>query len=219
VLRLDRDNGVSRLNSYLQQLLAWPPDVPMPRRLSDLLTPAADLYVHSTIVPHLQLTGAVDEAYLTLRPTQGPDVPVLVNARLRPDGDGSDWIFVRVEQRSRWEGEVLKAKRLADERRLETEVTSRELEAATTQLASVLQELRESHWLLRKAAEVLPTCMYCHRVRGDENQWQSAMEFLRKNSTFLSHGCCPACYDQAMQDFGVDDDPTGENSSGSTEPL
>lgn len=213
VLRLAGDHSVCYLNAHLRQLLSWSVTAPLPRRLSDLLTPAADLYAQSTIIPNLQLAGAVEEAYLTLRLTRGPDVPVLANARWRPDGTGSDWIFVRVELRSRWEGEVLKAKRLADERRLETEAKARELEAATAQLARVLQELRESHWLLRKAAEVLPTCMYCHRVRGDENQWQSAMEFLRRNTTFLSHGCCPECVEQAMRDLGVDDDPTADGAT------
>jgi hypothetical protein len=207
VLHLDQASGVRHVNAYLRELLRLTSQDPSPVQLSDLLTPAADLYVQTTVIPTLQLVGTVDEAYLTLRPRYGPDVPILVNARLRPDHEGSDWVCIRVEQRSRWEFEMLQAKRLADERRIENEVQTRALEATSAQLAAALNDVRESHWLLRKAAEVLPTCMYCHRVRGDADQWQSAMDYLRNNTTFLSHGCCPACRDHVMHDLGMDDDP------------
>jgi response regulator RpfG family c-di-GMP phosphodiesterase len=62
-----------------------------------------------------------------------------------------------------------------------------------TILAQAIDDLRDSHWLLRRIQNVLPICAYCGKVRVAEAHWQSVEDFLRENSDFLSHGVCPDC--------------------------
>ena len=69
------------------------------------------------------------------------------------------------------------------------------LRQAKEELEKALAELNESHWHLRKIQETLPICMYCGKVKTGEAQWEGVVEYLKENSLFLSHGCCPGCLD------------------------
>jgi len=67
------------------------------------------------------------------------------------------------------------------------------LKQAKAELEKALADLDQSHWHLRRIQETLPICMYCGQVKTGEEQWQSVVDYLKNNSLFLSHGCCPAC--------------------------
>ena len=69
----------------------------------------------------------------------------------------------------------------------------KELAAAKAQLQETLDELNRTHWHLRKIAEVLPMCAECGKVKPGDGEWASVTDYLRENSLFLSHGCCPDC--------------------------
>lgn len=69
----------------------------------------------------------------------------------------------------------------------------REVEAARAELEKTLDELKHSYWHLKKIQEVLPICMECGKVKTSEASWESVLEYLQKNSLFLSHGYCPSC--------------------------
>jgi len=49
---------------------------------------------------------------------------------------------------------------------------------------------------------VLPTCMYCKKIRDDKNDWVTLEQYVteRSNAAF-SHGVCPQCYTQAAAQF------------------
>jgi hypothetical protein len=81
----------------------------------------------------------------------------------------------------------------------EYEKTVKQLRKAKDDLAKAMAELDESHWYLRKIGEMLPICMYCGKVNTGENRWEEVVEYLKANSLFLSHGCCPACLDRMTQ--------------------
>jgi heme-degrading monooxygenase HmoA len=75
----------------------------------------------------------------------------------------------------------------------ENEKNVKALRQANEKLEKALSDLNESHWHLRKIQETLPICMYCGKVRTGEAHWEGVVEYLKKNSLFLSHGCCPNC--------------------------
>jgi len=79
----------------------------------------------------------------------------------------------------------------------------RELVHAKAKLQETLDELNRTHWHLRKIAEVLPMCVQCGYVSAGEGEWQTVTDYLRENSLFLSHGCCPACVSSARTELGV----------------
>lgn len=79
----------------------------------------------------------------------------------------------------------------------ELAVLSREHARRGRELEAALAEIDRSYWHLKKIQEVLPICMDCGRVKTGEASWESVVDYLKKNSLFLSHGYCPECADRA----------------------
>ena len=77
---------------------------------------------------------------------------------------------------------------------------SRELETARERLAETLRELKESYWHLRKVQEVIPICMKCQRIRSGERSWEDVAEYFRQSGILLSHGLCPHCAEEYMEE-------------------
>ncbi len=78
----------------------------------------------------------------------------------------------------------------------------KELDRAKAKLQATLDELQRTHWHLRKISEVLPMCVECGKVKPGEGEWESVANYLRENSLFLSHGCCPECVEKLQADLG-----------------
>ncbi len=190
------DGRLMEINATLCGWLGVARDTVKGAQVDTVLTVATRTYYQVSVFPVLRMGHAVEEVYLTLRRGNGEAVPVLLNAIRRAEKQASEWVVVRIEQRGRWEEEVLQAKRT-------TERANEELARAKKELEQTLEELKKSNWLLQKAAEVLPTCMYCERVKGDKAQWESALQLLKRSSVFLSHGCCPDCMPRMVAEFGL----------------
>lgn len=64
---------------------------------------------------------------------------------------------------------------------------------------------------LKRAAmyeKILPVCAYCRKIRDDrgvtqgQGKWMNLEEyFLKVSGTEVSHGCCPECYEQHMEEL------------------
>lgn len=67
------------------------------------------------------------------------------------------------------------------------------LVARNAALQAALDDVRRSHWMLRRVQELLPVCSYCGKVRTGEGRWQTMREYLNENADFLTHGVCPDC--------------------------
>lgn len=77
----------------------------------------------------------------------------------------------------------------------------KELKAAKTQVETMLHELRDSYWHLRKLGEVLPICLNCGKIKSVDMAWERVTEFLKKNALPLSHGYCPECAPSALSQW------------------
>lgn len=65
---------------------------------------------------------------------------------------------------------------------------SNELETKCRQLEQALDEVRELQ-------AILPICMYCKKVRDDDNYWSQLDSYLAKHAgTRFTHGICPECF-------------------------
>jgi len=52
---------------------------------------------------------------------------------------------------------------------------------------------------IRMLKELLPICMYCKRVRDDQDYWQQVETYIHTcTGTNFSHGICPECLDEQM---------------------
>lgn len=63
-------------------------------------------------------------------------------------------------------------------------------------LEQTLSNLQNSFWHLRKIQEVLPICLVCNKVKTVGSNWQDLVDFMKQNTSFLSHGYCPECFDK-----------------------
>jgi len=63
------------------------------------------------------------------------------------------------------------------------------------QLKELSRKLEQSDIKLRQLSEVaLPICMYCHKVRTDDDYWQRLETYFSKHVDIMfSHGICPDC--------------------------
>jgi PAS domain S-box-containing protein len=111
------DEGVIRaVNITLATFLGYSRDELMGKRFETLLGVGAKIFYHTHFFPVLKLQGEAEEVYLTLRNSAGLDIPVLTNG-VRREREGetvNECIFVRMLQRSRYEDELLLAKRTAE---------------------------------------------------------------------------------------------------------
>ena len=73
----------------------------------------------------------------------------------------------------------------------------RQAEQAREQL---LSELRTALAEVKELRQILPICMYCKKIRDDQDYWQTVENYISEhtNSRF-SHGICPACYETIVQ--------------------
>ena len=52
---------------------------------------------------------------------------------------------------------------------------------------------------IRMLKELLPICMYCKRVRDDQDYWQQVETYIHQcTGTNFSHGICPDCFTKQM---------------------
>jgi PAS domain S-box-containing protein len=85
--------------------------------LQKVLPPGGRVFYHTHIFPLLKLHGRVEEVYVALRAKDGSDVPMMLNA-VRRERDGvlvSDCVFMRMQQRHRFEDELVLARRAAEQ--------------------------------------------------------------------------------------------------------
>lgn len=63
------------------------------------------------------------------------------------------------------------------------------------QLKELSRKLEQSDIKLRQLSEVaLPICMYCHKIRSDDNYWQRLETYFSSHVDIMfSHGICPDC--------------------------
>ena len=115
------DGRILAANATLLRWLGYDgPDTLNGRHVETLLPVASRIFYQTHFFPLLKLTGQVEEVYLSLRTAEGGELPVLVNA-VRREQNGApvnDCVFMVVRQRSRYEDEILQARRTAEEARL-----------------------------------------------------------------------------------------------------
>jgi len=198
-MRTDAGGRVVAANPALADALGYAGAVAVPDRLDALLPRAGLLYYQITMLPTLLARGGMEEVYLDFLTGTGETMPMLVSIRTAGESGAYDWALMRVTQRGLWEAAMLEARREAERKTVEAA-------EAAAKLASALAELKESNWMLRKVAEVLPTCMYCGKVKAGQDGWQTAIDYLKNNLEFLSHGCCPACIKQMRRDMCLPDE-------------
>lgn len=63
----------------------------------------------------------------------------------------------------------------------------------------VAERILEFTTQIRVLKELLPICMYCKRIRDDQDYWQQVETYIHSHTgSNFSHGICPECFAKEM---------------------
>jgi CheY-like chemotaxis protein len=89
-----------------------------------------------------------------------------------------------------FDGEELKARLNAGIRILDLQ---RGLAERVRELEAALAQIKQLHGLL-------PICMYCKKIRDDQNYWQQVDAYIASHTdAHFTHGICPDCFEQIVK--------------------
>jgi PAS domain S-box-containing protein len=192
------DDGTVRLvNTTLLRMLGCEREEVVGRHVERLLTVASRIFYQTHWFPLLRLHGRAEEVFLTLRAPAGGDVGMLVNA-VRKERQGEtvyDCVLVRVVERRKYEDELLRARRAAEEAKAGLERQKRELQQANVQLEMQALELElQQQQLQEQAAELEAASEELQAINDDllarteeaEHLRAVAEEANQAKSTFLA---------------------------------
>lgn len=196
LIEFGEDGTILHVNATLAEWLGVSPAALAGRKFESVLTLANRIFLQTHFYPLLRLHGHAEEIFLALHKSDGTSIPVVAAAHRveRPAGTVVQCAFLTVQQRRKYEQEILEAKRVAEDAlrnndalqatKSALEVQTRELErklsleqARTEDLQRVVQilshDLREP---LRKIG------LFADLVRGPVNSLHELepIEALRK---------------------------------------
>jgi hypothetical protein len=65
---------------------------------------------------------------------------------------------------------------------------------AKRQLAEQVEKLQEALKHVQRLQGLLPICMFCHKIRTDQQSWQRIDLYISEHSeATFTHGLCPEC--------------------------
>ncbi len=153
LLSFTDDGCIEAINDSLLEMLGHARGEVSGRHVETLLSLASRIFYQTHLFPMLRMQGKAKELHLALRPKRGEDIPVLVNA-IRVEREGAfvnHCALMPVRERSKYEDELLKAKRAAEDAlrsnaeliraRQELELRARELDRKISSLEQKNQEL------------------------------------------------------------------------------
>lgn len=72
-----------------------------------------------------------------------------------------------------------------------------ELKNRMDRINSQKAELEQTLARVKQLEGIIPICMYCKKIRGDNDYWQQIENYISEHTDALfSHGICPACLDK-----------------------
>jgi PAS domain S-box-containing protein len=150
-LSFAEDGTVTRANATLLEMLGYAREDLVGKHLERILTVGTRIFYQTHWFPLLRLHGQAEEIFLMLRSRTGDEIGVLSNAVRRENGAEVcyDCVLMRVRERQKYEDELLRARRTAEQALADLELTSEELRVANEDLVERTEEAER----LRTAAD------------------------------------------------------------------
>jgi PAS domain S-box-containing protein len=108
---------ITVINTTLARMLGYEPHDLVGLQVSRLFTAPTQIFMQTHFYPMMRLHEGAEEIYLSLKSKSGEPVHVLANAKSR-QRDGvthMDCVFMRIHERQKYEEELLRARKAADE--------------------------------------------------------------------------------------------------------
>jgi len=168
------DGTVLDVNTTLLEILDTTRDDVIGKSFESLLTVSSRIFYQTHFFPLLRMQSRAEEIFLTMRTGTPPgDVAMLANVAARAAGNGDvyDCVLMRLRERRKWEDEILRAKRSAEE-----------ANRAKSGLISMM-----SHDLRTPLGAISGYCdLLTMGIRGEMNEAQLAdIERIKKSSDYL----------------------------------
>jgi PAS domain S-box-containing protein len=142
-----RDDGVVTVaNRRMRDIVGYSADELVGRPIDNIFSIGTKIFYQTHFFPLVRMHGRADEIFLILRHADGSDVGVLANA-LRHERDGvtvNDCVFMRVLERQKFEAELVRARRAAEDARAASQKDQQELVRANELLEQQAVELELS---------------------------------------------------------------------------
>ncbi|MGH7446338.1 MAG: PAS domain-containing sensor histidine kinase [Longimicrobiales bacterium] len=140
------DGTVELVNATLLDMLGYESTEIIGSHVEQILTTGTRIFYQTHWFPLLRLHGHAEEIFLVLRAKSGEPIGVLANAvrRERHGRTACDCVVMRVRERQKYEEELLRAKRVAEQAHADLEVASEELRAANDELLERAEELNRA---------------------------------------------------------------------------
>ncbi|MBW3656400.1 MAG: PAS domain-containing sensor histidine kinase, partial [Gemmatimonadetes bacterium] len=191
------DGTITAANATLAAMLGYGPGELRGRRIESLMGVGTRIFYQTHFFPLVRLHGHAEEIFLLLRGKDGGDVGVLANAVRRERGGAwaNDCVFMQVNERRKFEDELLRARREAEQARALAEARAAELGEAHDLLESQGMELELQHVQLQEqAAELEAQADEMQAINNElierseelERQRAAAEEANRAKSSFLA---------------------------------
>jgi signal transduction histidine kinase len=179
VLSFADDGRVLFTNATLRDLLGYAEGELEDGHVERALSLGGRIFYQTHLFPLLKLEGEAREIFLLLRRKDGSDVGALANAARRTYGDVTvnDCVLLEVRERRKYEDELLRARRAAEQANAALEARSHELEDANSQLQQQTIELELQQQQLQEQAADLEEA---RAAADDANQAKS--QFLASMS-------------------------------------
>jgi PAS domain S-box-containing protein len=191
------DDGLIVLANFtLLLLLGYESDSLVGKRLEIILPIASRIFYQTHFFPLLKLYGKVEEIYFSLRAKDGNDIPMLINASRRSQGEDfvNDCIFIPIRQRIQYEDEILKAKKAAEAATLaqkQAEIALRSQYDRAILIGEITHRIRQSLDLvktleiatleIRKSIQVERVCIYKFTPDSNFNDGEFVSESIADN--------------------------------------
>lgn len=112
------DGKVQTVNAALLDMLGLEREQAIGRPFESLLTVSSRIFYQTHLFPLLKLQPSVEELFLTMRCASGSDDVAMLASFAKREQDGTvvyDGAFMRLRERRKWEDEIIRAKRAAEE--------------------------------------------------------------------------------------------------------
>ena len=191
------DGTITFANATLARMLGYARGELEGVRVESLMSVGARIFYQTHFFPLVRVHGRAEEIFLLLRAKDGSEVGVLANAvrHERAGAWANDCVFMQVRERRRFEDELLRARRDADEARALAEQHARDLQDANALLEQQAMELELQHQQMsEQAAEMEAQAEELQAVNNElmdrteelDRQRAAAEEANRAKSSFLA---------------------------------
>ncbi len=198
------DGTITAANATLAEMLGYARGELEGRRIESLMGVGTRIFYQTHFFPLVRMHGRAEEIFLLLRGKAGEEVGVLANAARHERGGawGTDCVFMRVQERRKFEDELLRARRAAEQSRAEAEdaralaeAQAAELREANETLEAQAMELDLQHQQLQEAAAEMEAqaeelsavnLELIERTEEADRQRDAAEDANRAKSSFLA---------------------------------